>query len=266
MTKNNPLDNLIINGGMMNVFRNICVIGDSLSSGTFECKGSETENVCYDNYEYSWPSQIQRITGINISNASCCGQTAYKLYKEADEHKGWRSEINNLFNVANKYQAYIIALGVNDLYATDYFDSVYKNNLGDVDKDVDLQDYNNNSQTFAGCYAKIIQRLKTIEPDSKFFLVTIPKGLGGSPEFTGCLENMCKTFTNCYLIDLFKYAPEFDDEFRKKYFIGGHMNASGYLLIAYYIMTYIDWIIKNNIMDFRDIHFIGSGKDKPLYY
>ena len=38
------------------------------------------------------------------------------------------------------------------------------------------------------------------------------------------------------------------------------MNAMGYLLSAHYIMTYMDWIIRHNIMDFRSVQYIGADK------
>ncbi len=47
--------------------------------------------------------------------------------------------------------------------------------------------------------------------------------------------------------------------FVSKYFCG-HMNAMGYLLTAHYFMTYIDWIIRHNVHDFRFVQFIGSDK------
>lgn len=64
---------------------------------------------------------------------------------------------------------------------------------------------------------------------------------------------------NCYVIDLYHEAPKYDEEFRSKYFCG-HMNAMGYLLTAHYFMTYIDWIIRHNVHDFRFVQFIGSDK------
>ena len=45
--ENKPLDKIICDGGMMNIFRTIGCIGDSLSSGEFEyIKDGET--VCLD--------------------------------------------------------------------------------------------------------------------------------------------------------------------------------------------------------------------------
>lgn len=73
------------------------------------------------------------------------------------------------------------------------------------------------------------------------------------------LHEIADYLKNCYVIDLYHEAPKYDEEFRSKYFCG-HMNAMGYLLTAHYFMTYIDWIIRHNVHDFRFVQFIGSDK------
>lgn len=56
-----PLADIICDGGMMNIFRSIGCIGDSLSSGEFEYD-NQGEKGYWDCYEYSWGKQIERIT------------------------------------------------------------------------------------------------------------------------------------------------------------------------------------------------------------
>ncbi len=73
------------------------------------------------------------------------------------------------------------------------------------------------------------------------------------------LHEIADYLKNCYVIDLYHEAPKYGEEFRSKYFCG-HMNAMGYLLTAHYFMTYIDWIIRHNVHDFRFVQFIGSDK------
>ena len=253
--KCNPLDNIIRDGGMMNIFRSIGCIGDSLSSGEFEYDNNG-EKGFWDCYEYSWGKHIERITGIEVTNFSRGGLTAYQLYKDADTQTSPIDDINRLFNKTNAKQGYIIALGVNDMKGKDVLQNIYGNNVGNADEDIDLENYNNNAPTFVGYYARIIQRLQSIQPDAKFFLMTMPTD-NGSEEFCKVIEDIAQKLKNCYVIDLFHYAPPYDEEFRKKYF-DGHMNVMGYLLTAHYVMTYIDWIIRDNIDDFRYVQFIGS--------
>lgn len=252
-----PLDNIIRDGGMMNIFRSIGCIGDSLSSGEFEYD-DHGQKGWWDCYEYSWGKQIERITGIEMTNFSRGGLTAYQLYKEADEKTSPVADLNHLFDPDNAKQAYIIALGVNDLCGEGNLQNLYGGKIGNAKTDVDPHDYTKNAPTFIGAYAKIIQRLKSIQPDAKFFLVTMPTD-NGSAAFAKAIDDLALRMKNCYVIDLYHYAPPYDFAFRQKYF-SGHMNAMGYLLTAHYIMTYIDWIIRNNPMEFRFVQFIGSGR------
>ena len=72
------------------------------------------------------------------------------------------------------------------------------------------------------------------------------------------LIDLCKYYDNTYLIDLFTYAPECDEEFYKQYFLGGHMSPMGYLYMAQMIESYIDYIIRKNPKEFADVCFIGT--------
>jgi hypothetical protein len=65
-------------------------------------------------------------------------------------------------------------------------------------------------------------------------------------------------FDNAYVIDLNKYAPVYDEEFRRRYFLYGHMNASGYIFTANMVDAYIDYIVRHNPDDFRRVGFIGT--------
>lgn len=252
-----PLSDIIRDGGMMNIFRSIGCIGDSLSSGEFEYD-NHGEKGYWDCYEYSWGKQIERITGIEMTNFSRGGLTAFQLYMDADTGTSPVEDINRLFNPANAKQAYIIALGVNDLKGQGNLQTFYGGEVGNAETDIDLVDYTRNRGTFTGWYAKIIQRLQTIQPDAKFFLVTMPREDGSEEGFVRIINAIAGKLRNCYVIDLYSYAPPYDEAFRKKYFCG-HMNAMGYLLTAHFFMTYIDWIIRHNPEDFKYVQFIGSG-------
>ncbi len=257
--QDNPLNHIIRDGGMMNIFRSIGCIGDSLTSGEFECVGPEGEKVWSDCYDYSWGKQIERITGIQMTCFSRGGLTAYQIYREADAGNSKTEAINRLFDKDNLKQGYIIALGVNDVGWQETLKVVYDGRIGSPQTDIDLQNYENNAHTFVGWYSKIIQRLQSLQPDAKFFLLTMPTDFG-SEEFCGLIEGIASKLKNCYVVDLFHHAPPYDQAFQEKYYDGGHMNAMGYLLSAHYIMTYIDWIIRHNVMDFRAVQYIGTDK------
>lgn len=241
-----PLDRIVFDGGFARIFRTIGCIGDSLSSGEHESRDSEGNAGYHDFYDYSWGQYIARNAGIKVYNFSRGGMSA-KWFMEsfADQCGVWTDE--------KKCQAYILALGVNDMYTKQI-------ELGTIN-DIDIENPENNKPTFAGYYGKIIQRLKTIQPDAKFFLVTIPNGINnleGTDIHTEILEDMTKLFSNTYLINLRKYSPEYNSDFKKKFFVGGHMNAAGYVLTAQMITSYIDYIIRHNFEDFSQVGFIGT--------
>lgn len=246
----NPLKNVVNNGGYCAIFKTIGCVGDSLSSGEFESI-DEAGNMCYhDWYEYSWGQCIARHTGSKVYNFSRGGMTAKEYMESFAEQNGFWGE-------DKKCQAYIIALGVNDLLNARW-------EIGTLD-DINKADYQKNAHTFAGYYAQIIQKLKTIQPRAKFFLVSMPKGGSWNDEgdaikkaHRDLLEAFCKCFDNTYLIDLFTYAPTYDEEFYEKYFLGGHMSPVGYLYTAQMIESYIDYIIQKAPREFADICFIGT--------
>ncbi len=241
-----PLDSIPANGGFCGIFRKIGCVGDSMSSGEFEAINEKGEKTYHDMFEYSWGQFLARMCGLTVYNFSRGGMTA-KEYCESF------AEQNDFWNSEKKCAAYIIALGVNDIMNM-------KMPVGTVN-DIDFVNYENNKATFAGYYAKIIQKYKEIQPDAKFFLMTIPNDSAwdyNRKEHSELMYKFAEIFSNCYVIDLGKYGPVFDEDFKKKFFMGGHMNPCGYNLIAQMVMSHIDYIIRHNMDDFRQVGFIGT--------
>lgn len=245
-----PLDRIVTDGGFCGIFRTIACIGDSLSSGEFESVKADGTKGYHDFYEYSWGQYIARSCGSKVYNFSRGGMTAKEYIEGFAESQGW-------WDRGKIAQAYIIALGVNDILNRGH-------ELGSAE-DICLEDYTKNKETFAGYYAQIIQRIKQLQPRAKIFLVSIPRNGDEKDEkrkaHRDLLETLTKTFDRTYLIDLFTYAPEYNEEFRKRYFLG-HMMPTGYILTARMIESYIDYIIRKNPQDFSQVGFIGTD----LYY
>lgn len=240
-----PLDVLRPDGGFFSIFRTVACVGDSLSSGEMESL-DEAGNVGYhDMFEYSWGQFMARAAGVKVLNFSRGGMTA-------EEYCRSFAEANGFWDPALACQAYIIALGVNDLINLHM-------PLGSVD-DVDLNDPENNAPTFAGWYARVIQRYKKIAPKAKFFLVGFPHCEFQDPvlaaEMTDLLYRLAEVFENTYVIDLFRYGPVYDARFRKTFYMGGHLNAMGYRLTAQMIMSYIDYLIRRSPEDFTQVAFL----------
>lgn len=235
--------------GFAAMFRDWGFVGHSLTSGEHEYLKQDGTKGYNDLYEYSWGQYICYATGAKGTNFSKGGLTC-------------RSWINQIWEKAkvDPKQAYIIELGVNDRYK--------KYKIGSFDTDVDLKTFDNNADTFTGNYAGIIQRIQSIQPKAKIFICTMFQK--GDAEYNKSIEQyndvirqMNKRFSNVYLMDMYKYAPVNNDEFRNQYYNGGHNNAAGYLYSSWLLMTYIDWIVRNNFKDFSEIALIG--KKMSLY-
>lgn len=246
-----PLQNLITDGGFCGIFSSIGCIGDSLSSGELEYRTEDGEKGYWDFYEYSWGQFIAKATGSKVYNFSRGGLTAKTFHAYAEEQKIWTKQ--------KACQAYIIALGVNDIL------NHPENETGTI-RDIDFKNPENNKSNFAGEYGKIIQQIKGLQPNAKIFLMTFPKESGrtaekenAAKEHSALLYDLCEVFENTYVIDLGRYAPVYDELFKKKYFLGGHMNVMGYFVTAQYVMSYIDYIIRNNPEDFVKSGLIGTG-------
>ncbi|MBQ4627224.1 MAG: SGNH/GDSL hydrolase family protein [Clostridia bacterium] len=244
-----PLENLAPNGGYTAIFRKIGVVGDSLSSGEFESLDENGNKAYHDYFEYSWGQNLARICGSKCFNFSRGGMTA-KEYCEsfADYMRFWDPQF--------ACQCYIIALGVNDIHNAGM-------EYGSIDG-ICKEDYTKNAKTFMGYYAQIIQRLKKIQPRAKFFLMTMmnEKGNHHTKEKTEkhreILFELSDLFDNTYVLDFYKYGPVYDEEFRRKFYMGGHLNPMGYVLTAHMVASYIDYIIRHNPEEFRDVGFIGT--------
>lgn len=242
-----PLERLLPDGGFCGIFRTIGCVGDSLASGEFQTKKADGTWRYTDMYEYSWGQFMARTIGSKVYNFSKGGMTAKQYVTKFAEEKGfWDPEL--------ACQAYIIALGVNDR----------RERLCPIGDETDVSaDESHYTDTFAGHYCEIIRRLKKIQPNAKFFLVTAP--LNTDQERTALLQRITKiiykvaeVFSNCYVMDLMQYAPVNDALSKEKLWLNGHMNPLGYVLSAKQIMSYMDYIIRHNVKDFELVGFIGK--------
>lgn len=246
-----PLDNILENGGFTGVFHTIACIGDSLSSGEWQTRNADGTWRYYDMYWYSWGQYIARMTGAAVYNFSRGGMSAEKYMN------GFALE-KDFWNPKYAAQAYIVAMGVNDI--THILNGAIE--MGSPDDIAD--NWRDCKKTAIGYYGAMILRYKEISPDAKFFLVTQPRD--GSPENRSHLQDVqaellykiAEKLGSCYVIDLRKYGPVYDEAFRKMFFLHGHMSPMGYQLTAKMIASYIDYIIRNNPEEFLRVGFFGT--------
>jgi len=243
-TNEKPLDKLVEGYSYTSIFRKVAFIGDSLSSGEFETRDKDDKPKYFDLYEYSWGQYMARKNGFLAYNFSKGGMTA-KAYVEsfADENNFWDKE--------KACQAYVIAMGVNDIFGKGM-------EVGTVD------DIGTDKDTFIRYYGDIVKRYKEISPDAKFFFVGFPKDeySKDNKEAAKMIEQLYKMteyFDNSYVIDLYKYGPEYDEKFRDNFNLYGHLNPMGYVLTARIIDSYIDYIIRHNTDDFKKVGLMSIG-------
>ena len=244
-----PLDNIIDGGGLCGILRTIGCVGDSLSSGEYETVDKNGKHHYYDFYDYSWGQFLARATGTTVYNFSQGGMSARQYMQSfADEKDFWNPEL--------KCKAYIIALVVNDLLNA-------HQEVGSIN-DICKDNYKNNAPTFAGYYAAIIQRLKEISPDAKFFFMTMPEENNRKEiqdlkvSHAKLMYDFANYFDNSYVLDFKKYAPVYDEAFKKKFYLNGHLNAAGYAVTAKFVISYIDYIIRHNLDDFAEIGLVNT--------
>ena len=72
---------------------------------------------------------------------------------------------------------------------------------------------------------------------------------------------MATLFTNVYVIDLYKDGIDIYNAYKDHYgpyWYSAHGTGIGYVVSAEHIMSYTNYIIRNNLMDFKDVQFIGT--------
>lgn len=241
-----PLENMKASCGFAGIFKEIGVIGDSLSSGEFESHDEEGNVLYHDMYEYSWPAVLERLTGTVYHNYSRGGMTAKEYYESwADKNGFWQWN-----------QAYIIALGNNDIFGM--------NQPAGTIEDIHPENPEANPDTFFGYMGRIVSKLKSIEKDARIFLVSMQRR--GEPQgdpiicAVACeMKKMCGLFSHTYLIDMSHDGPAYDEEMRKTFGLGFHPNAMGYYSYGVMIGNYMDYIIRRNPREFFEVPFIGTG-------
>lgn len=236
-------------------------VGDSLASGEiWGYKNGESWHT--DNYDISWGQYMLRAMGAEGKNYSVGGQTA----------KWW---VNNYLSPSDRSlagvqadggkQAYIIGLGVNDAAQLNtLYSSGVATDLSDIADDIDMSTPSNNADSFAGWYARVIQEILAVSPDSLIFIVTVPQEIDSDWEDVNTvIRAMPSIFSadfpnQIWLIDLIENLPSGGDYWKAFKTNGAHLNAQGYLYFAWVMMTYIDWLIGKNMEAFKGLCFIGT--------
>ena len=248
-----PMERYVPDGGLGRIFRKIAVIGDSLASGEFQTVAPDGSDVYQDFYEYSWGQYLARILGAKVWNFSRGGMTAKQFIETFGKSSGcWDKD--------KASQAYIVALGVNDMFSFPY-------PFG-REEDFDFVSGVRKRDTFCGYYGEILFRYRRIEPDAIFFLMTLPddgrdEGQAKKVEkHRAYLLSLAEDLPNTYVLDFFSYAPVYDAAFKKKFFMNGHMNPAGYIITAELVASYLDHIIRHDMASFEAVGLMKCMADE----
>lgn len=245
-----PLDRMPLDGGFCGIFRSIGAIGDSLSSGEFETINPDGSKNYLDCFDYSWGQYLARIAGVKVTNFSRGGMTAKEYCTSFGDKHGY-------FGKDRACGGYIVALGVNDV--------VNQHMTVGSTADINTENYSDHPDTFCGWYGELLMRYREISPDAKFFLVTAPRcvktGVDSdcfAAKMNSAIRELAAYFDRTYLIDLWEYAPVYDEKFSENFFLEGHLAPTGYMLTAKMFASYIDYIIRHNPDDFKKAGLIPA--------
>lgn len=208
-------------------FRKGICIGDSITGGGFNYNSGT--NPWSDGNVYSYPSQFQKMTGIEMTNEGHSGKTTVQWW--------------NIYGTGGEkaidfsgYDFAIIHLGINDV------------------------SYNIPTADTQTAYQNIIDALKAANQGIKIFVCTIIPAYADAivaEKTYGTVNDMIARFSeqeNVYLCDLTTYGHVYVNS----EYTAGHLTAYGYWRMAKDLMGYIGSIMRKYPSDFRFIHFIGT--------
>jgi lysophospholipase L1-like esterase len=238
-------------GNEIQVFSKGVCIGDSITEGIFDYDDTNASIK-----QYSYPTVLKRMTGIDIVNAGISGATS-QSWREASINSNtsngrwvnneWvRTTDTSTGSASLDYSGFdfaIIHLGINDTALIDQY--------GSIDAMVNALKTN---------IKNIIADVKSARRGIKIFLATIiPYRAMDNVYIYDPLNEKIREIANetedVYLIDLTAYSECLKGT---SYGYGWHLTALGYHKMATEIKSIISFTIKNNLESFKAVQFIGT--------
>lgn len=245
----------IYDGCEFSLFKKWGLIGDSLSVGHTVSKDGKT--TLGRNIYYSWGQYLARRIGNTCLNFGRSGVTS-KLWMDTSETYCYP----RLINPDNLCQAYIIALGANDSEMT----------LGSI-ADVNFTDMSQNADTEYGCYAKVINAVRTVSANAPIFLFTLPYPRNSDNNIKA-INEMIRTFANdkehfgkIFLVDLDVDYNKYFETGKLEAQIGNtgwHLTSLGYLYASKVNEIALSKVIAENYNEFQDVFLLPCGKTEAL--
>ena len=207
-----------------------------------------SSGTAHDSPDYSWVKHLENITGREYVNCGISGATT----------ASWLTNENGLAKAqvaANKAQAYIIGLQINDAETG--------LTVGTV------SDIGTSTQSYYGCTSKIIDEVFEINDDAHVFLLTQPKNYTGihTPYRAAILDivEWYQTEGNgthqgqVHLIDLLDYYKLFLQPGCTDSSVNGHYTAVGWEYAAEIIAFAWSEYLNAHPLLFQDVNLIPYG-------
>jgi hypothetical protein len=213
------------------IFHKIAGIGDSLMSGEIGAHGPGEATRWIDCYNYSWLSNLCKIIGAEAVHYSSGGRTV----------KSWLDGFLDVMKAEKvKPSAYFIALGTND--------RSYVSLGTEADCDTD-------AETFYGMYSKIINEVKTFNPNATIFCCSLYFSPSDNTTIQYCnaIKYMADKY-GCYYIDFVNAHPEYSQNgnvIREKFIANGHFTTHGYVRVGHEMLQLANEVIYNNSEDLK---------------
>ena len=225
------------------IFEKVCGIGDSYMHGYI----MNTSGTSHNEPDYSWVKHLESLTGREYLNLGITGARS----------DTWLTNPDGLAKMqlpANKAQAYIIGLQINDVAA--------QLTVGTV------SDIGTETTSYYGCISKIIDEIFNVNDDAHVFLLTQPKTNEYIAPYRTAILNIVEWYQDAnngthqnqvHLIDLLEYSDLFNYAGCNDSIVSHHYTAVGYEFIAE-IMSYA-WsaYINAHPLLFQDVNLIPYG-------
>lgn len=202
-------------GGLINIFKRMGVVGDSLSCGLMNLSGAISD------FDKSWLGFMCKRYSIPADNFARGGITT----------KTWLTSTlkTSLENAANACDAYFIALCTND-YGEEYPIGSASDEAG--------------TDSFCGYYKQIINVIRTKNPNATIFCVSAYSNSSSMKKFCTAIQQVAALYSYCFYVDFVNNSAQ--EIHQSPYVGGGHYSQLGYFFISKDIEKLVNDIISKS--------------------
>lgn len=204
------------------MFRNIGIVGDSLSSGEI-AYSDESGNHYVDRFDSSWLSIVGRNNGVNVSHYSQGGMTTKAWLENAGNKK------TSLLADDSK-NAYFVALGTNDIS-----ESYPLGNVSDT----------SSTDSFVGYLKNIIDVVHTKSPNAVVFLVSTYNNSDNGIRYSNMISEIADLYEYCFFVDFVNHTDIYTST-GGVWSNLGHFTSLGYVKVAKIIEKLLNKIVDEN--------------------